>query len=60
MCSQATWGARWPGGTAPNSEYRGPGLDPQSVRRVVSLSNTHQLPQVLVNAQEDVAPSRHD
>ena len=53
-------GARWPSGRASDSESNGPGFEPHKGHRVVFLSNAHLLPRVLVNAQEAMAPSRHD
>ena len=50
----------WPSGRASDSESRGPGFEPNKGHRVVSLSKAHLLPRVLVNAQEAMAPSRHD
>ena len=39
---------------------RGSGFDPHKSHRVLSLRKTHLLPRVLVNAQEAVAPCRHN
>ena len=38
------WEVRWPSGRASDSGARGRGFDPQSGRRVVSLSKIHLPP----------------
>ena len=51
---------RWPSGRASDFGARGPGFDPHSGRRVVSLSKIHLPPKSTGNNQEAMAPSRHD
>ena len=52
--------ARWPSGKALDSGARGWRLEPQSGRRVVSLSKTHLLPISTGNTLEGVAQFGHD
>ena len=51
---------RWPSGRASDSRARCRGFDPNSGRRVVSLSKINLPPKSAGNTQEAVAPSRHD